>query len=662
MFESTDEVNSDMTLLYPQNGKHRRLSKGSFPNGAYGNSNSKDSQQLATIKPPHGSASSSSVQNQLLFLKLLQGSGGQQVLTQQLGQLQMHKQQLLQQLNQLSKSAGQGGSGMNTTFQQQNQAITHKLTTITQMINQVNQQLMILSQLSSQQKDVSKNAETGCTNIPSPKLSHNPPPMRLKSDPKGTGSLGRSQSANALMGLGMGSIEQSRSLAYGIQSLSLSSPVQSSVSQSSARSMSRLQQIISGSSSSDSLVNTSSREDRAFQPSVQAFNPTTPGPHRGSFAPPGSHQPSNTTSPFSPPQSGSLGLVSDSSFFSGGVTSGASFTNKKSVSDIQEFRPGVPWQPKSQATEPSQLYCKQTSVPTGSNFHDGNMFGQPSGPKQQSFGSNIQLTRSQSTNGSYYNSAIGSQSKYPNSGWSSKPAKEAQGMGQLNLRMSGSHKTYVHGPYQPKPPTPSSEMMTFTGWKSKGRTVIPPSSLYPSQDFQYKPGFGARKHYRMAGTPQPQYSPSQGSWGSSFTADTPSSSMISNTVWGPDPVSIPEDIQQYQGWGLGYTRGGHSWMDTRSNQPQNDPPSSFTSPPSQSDTSPSECYTPTSVDSLTSGGSTWGQDELHSLSSKQGMVSPEPTFAEWQAGKKARLSLTKFPSNPPSPWLIVRNIKSQVSF
>ena len=576
--------------------------------------------------PP--STASGPFQNQFLFLKLLQGNSGQQVLTQRLGQLQMQKQQLIQQLNQLNRS------GMNTALQQ-------NLATINQAITQINQQLMILSQLSSQQKEVGRSVDTSSTNVSSPKIVHNSPlPMRLKNDPKGNGSFGRSQSASAMLGLGVGGMEPSKSLAYGVQSLSLNSPAQSSVSQSSVRSMSRLQQIISG-SSNDNLASLTGKEDGAFHSSL----PMTPGSQSNSFLPaPVSYQ---QTSPFSPPQGGSQTLGSDTHSFVNGGTS-ASFTSKKSVSDIQEFRPGVPWQPKSQATEPAQVYCKQSSVPTD-GYHEGNVFNQQSGLQQPSFGSNIQLMRSQSTSGSYYNSAAVQTKYYGQGSGYEKP---------LNLRMG--RKTPAHGHYQPKPPTPSPEVINVgLGWKPKGRTIVPPSSLYPSQDFHYKPGYGTRKHQRMAGQSQYNTAADQKSWDSSFSAESSSSSssMISSAVWGPDPDStkLSKDSHQ-QGWSQSHAQSSHTWVDTRSNQLQHNP-SSFTSLPIQSHTSPAECYTPTSVDSLASGRGTWSRDEV-----KHGVITSEPTFAEWQAGKRAQLSVGKFPSNPPSQWLIVKSLNSQVSY
>ena len=650
LLESVDEVTSD--ALYPQNGASKKLSKGNSPNGAhvFGNSASKDSQLSSTVKPgPHSSTSGSPIQNQLLFLKLLQESGKHQVLTQRLGQLQMHKQQLIQQRNQLSKSTGQGNGVMGAAAQQQNQAIAHKLTTISQMINQINQQLMILSQLSSQQRDIGKNSEVGNTSVSSPKPLHNPAPlgpMRLKNDQKGNSSFSRSQSANAVISLSM---EPSRSLAYGMQGLSLNSPVQSSVSQSSARSMSRLQQIISGSSSNDSLVSASIIDESAFQSSV----PMTPDSHSSAFTTPASLQ-ASTALQFSSPQSGSLGLSSDSRLLGSAVS--APFTNKKLVSDIQEFKPGVPWQPKSQIMEPTQVFPKEAAISTTSNYHNGTVYTQPPGLQQPLFVSNAQLMRSQSVSGSSYNSAVGPQNKCnPNS---------AQGVGYEKQFRVG-HRPYTHSHCPPKPSAPPDMLNLGSSWKPKGRTIVPPSSLYPTSDLQYKPGFGMRKHHRLANVPQPQYrtATDQRSWRSSYAMDassSSSSSMISHTVWGSDPSSVgtPED-QQQQGWVQGYTQGSHNWIDARSNQSQHPPHTSFTSP--QPQTSPPESYTPTSVDSLTSSGSTWGQDELNSLNAKQGMVSPEPTFAEWQAGKKARLSVTKGPLNPPSQWLIVRNVNTQVS-
>ena len=557
-------------------------------------------------------------------MKLLQESGGQQVLSQRLGQLQMHKQQLLQQLNQLSNSRGYSSGGVSTVVQQQNQVVSHKLTAISQMISQINQQLMILSQLStSQQRDGGKLFETAASNTSSKAIHDRASQMHLKNDPR---TFGRSQSVNSMMSLGT---DSSKSLAHEVQSLSLSTSAQSSVSQS-VRSMSRLQQIISSSSSSGNLSATPVADNI-----IQSNKPMTLGFQCNSCVPPGSHQKSNVMAPFSP-SVGSFSLGSDSRSYKVCPIS-TSFTTKKSVSDIQEFRPGVPWQPKSQAGESAQGLLKQASVPSGSNY-DVNTFHQS--PRQHVF----QLTRSHSTSGSYYGSS--------NSPQSSPQSKSGMGYErQMSLRVG--HKAYIHSQQQAM--TQKEVTNSGSGWKLKGRTVAPPSSLYLSQELQYKPGYGSRKHNRVVAGSLSQYNPADhGNWVSSFSVDNPrTSSMISPTMWRPDSgdVSIAAE-SSHQGWNHGCVPTDHDWIDSSASQPRNDLPASFT-----------QCSTSSLSDSFastttTSDIKTWGQQDgirLLSSKSKQSVMSPEPTFAEWQAGKKARLSVNKNP-----PWFIVRTANSQV--
>lgn len=63
-----------------------------------------------------------------------------------------------------------------------------------------------------------------------------------------------------------------------------------------------------------------------------------------------------------------------------------------------------------------------------------------------------------------------------------------------------------------------------------------------------------------------------------------------------------------------------------------------------------------STPSFSSGSSTWGSSDV-----QKEALSPEPTFAEWQAGKKARLSVFKLPLGmASSPWLVIRNINAQI--
>lgn len=58
---------------------------------------------------------------------------------------------------------------------------------------------------------------------------------------------------------------------------------------------------------------------------------------------------------------------------------------------------------------------------------------------------------------------------------------------------------------------------------------------------------------------------------------------------------------------------------------------------------------------LSLGESLWSDNPNSPVS----VTSPDPTFAEWQAGKKAHIF--KIPSNSPSSWLMFRNLPPQVS-
>ena len=58
---------------------------------------------------------------------------------------------------------------------------------------------------------------------------------------------------------------------------------------------------------------------------------------------------------------------------------------------------------------------------------------------------------------------------------------------------------------------------------------------------------------------------------------------------------------------------------------------------------------------LSLGESLWSDNPNSPVS----VTSPDPTFAEWQAGKKAHIF--KLPSNSPSSWLVFRNLPPQVS-
>ena len=111
--------------------------------------------------------------------------------------------------------------------------------------------------------------------------------------------------------------------------------------------------------------------------------------------------------------------------------------------------------------------------------------------------------------------------------------------------------------------------------------------------------------------------------------------------WGPDSVAKPKWGQE-PGW---RKAGSVSSFEDQLHQPN----ALFDQYP-----------TANAVGPLAVGGRTWGQDGLGT--SFNSPLSPEPTYAEWQAGKKARFPLFKNGGSLPSLWLVVKNITPQVSF
>lgn len=631
----------------------------------------------------------------------------QQLLTQQLGQLRLMKQQLAQQ----AKTAAQNP--------QQQQLLTLRMGQVNQSINQINRQLVIISQISSQQKDATKNQDGGKstpTGIASPSIGRNTPPIR-KGDPNLGGlPLNRSMSANVLGDTG-------KNLSYGMQGLSLSNsgtsppppPPSSAVSQSSARSMSRLQWIFSGSANSDNPTSLAVREEK------HGSGITTPpsGPFPGfpasssiplsSLASPG-QGPVHPVAPVYPPAMGMASLPSNTA--NTVTVSSSHFPAPKSFDDIQEFKPGVPWQPRTQPTEPAQVYPKPPS--TMGTFSSGIAF--PSGRSNPPFpfsqsnpggftkavtpGSGPKVTRQKSGGdggsgaffGGYppptgiqpFGSQPGSGNKYGGGQSQSRDSRQPwnplvpDSHGGVPFGQSQSHPYSTHrgsqrtnirnppgpfgGPNTNQHPLSSSQPFSNLTTATSGRKqpqpphftpppLVPPTSLPPTQ-LPYKsnrsfppgtraPGNKSLMGHRSLSTPAHMDSRH---WGSVVEPPTKS-------VWGVDHSKQPK-------WGL----DNHMWNVPTSSSEVRPPPSlssdpsppSYTSPPSQPNTS-SDPYAFT-MPSVAPG--CW--ESLHSPHHESSMLSPDPTFDEWQAGKKARLSVFKLPSNPPSPWLILRNVTSQV--
>lgn len=232
-------------------------------------------------------------------------------------------------------------------------------------------------------------------------------------------------------------------------------------------------------------------------------------------------------------------------------------------------------------------------------------------------------------------------------------------------------------------PFPPGSAGMGSSWKNpkqqlpNGRRMAPPTSLPPRAK-----GNGPRNV--MGGTPlgtrelfdsNPSSEKNWGALGVTPGAMTPG---LSNPVWGSTPLGTPDDpsvgLHPHQNqWGKGQVSkiwNQASEPDTFPSAPSKPPGLSVNSDPSaqymkmrseQSGTG-SEGMSPfATTPSFSSGSSTWGQDMRRSSETQKEALSPEPTFAEWQAGKKARLSVFKMPqSMATSPWLVIRNINSQV--
>ena len=608
----------------------------------------------------------------------------QQLLTQQLGQLRLMKQQLTQQAKSPALSS------------QQQQLLTLRLGQVNQSINQINQQLVVISQISSQQKDAAKNQDGGKPTqggIGSPQIGRNTPPIRNKGDP----TLSRSMSANTLG-------EAGKNLPYSMQGLSLTGasppplPSHSAVSQSSARSMSRLQSIFSGSASGDNVTAMAGKESSGIVTASTGPFPSLPASSSNPLSSSGTFG----QGPVHTPTAGTgLSLSSAANTV---TVSSSHFPTPKLFDEIQEFKPGVPWQPRAQPTEPAQIYAKPTSLVSPSTMGTSNSgISFPSGRSNPSFsfsqanqgsftkagtpGTGPKFTRQKSGGGGgsgmfygAYPPPVGMQSFGPPSSNGNKfgaqsqnrdnrqswnpPVPDSRGMpfGQTQNRTHYAYRagqrtnirnssgpfggpTGVPNPNQPPLSfsQPSSNSTALTGLRKPQQSVpFPP----PTNILQYKgnsgfpPGIrapGNKTHLGHHSFSTPEHMDSINKWGP--VVEPPAKS----SVWGLD------NSKQHK-WGS----DNHEWgMPPASSELH---PHPFN--PSSANHTPSSQPYQLAMSSTLSG--CWGQEGLNFLRSEANMLSPEPTFDEWQAGKKAHLSVFKLPSNPPSSWVILGNVTSQV--
>ena len=566
--------------------------------------------------------------------------GFQQLLNNQMSQLRTCKQQVMQQLQTLKAQAGG-----NSAQQQQVAQLQQRLMIINQLMTHISQQQKYPSQLAKDKSGggmldgMVKSVTPGA--VGSQPLGRHTPPSRNK-DMKGPGSF-----AARSISLPGGAHEHSLSL--GMQGLSMNGHVTpSSISQSSARSISRLQQIISG-SAEDGTGHQDNKTKFRFPPQSLA---STPAEMYASISSPLANSGTTTTTPASTP-----------------------FSPARSFTDIQEFRPGVPWQPRALPTEPAQLYAKPTT----------NTGGPVSRPELRTVQSEPVFPQYV---GNTSHPPVGQQRRPPSLNYHPRPSASYRGRSSSSDQQSGWQHVMAPGstntpsPYrhsqtpdsafssgtpitrrhQGPPPSHSSSFNPASG--GLGQPLSRPNALFPSpHSFSQAPG-----------RPPSSSSSSNSSdmrWGSSSRGKFPSSSSSSggssSSGSGPPPASLTSSSGMWDS-SVGPSSGipSSSWsslgLDTASSSPNNNngfapTPASGTEPGFSSPPPPhTSC---SSLDGLTPGLSvTWDKRGLESPDHKSAVLSPEPTFAEWKSGKKAHF---KLPSNPPSSWLCLHNINSQVT-
>lgn len=198
----------------------------------------------------------------------------------------------------------------------------------------------------------------------------------------------------------------------------------------------------------------------------------------------------------------------------------------KPVHQIQEFKPGVPWQPKKSdlpSKHMDQFQGSQPGVQRTMSQSGGNSFGQPPIRYKQTF------VRSQSTDNNYYgNQAIppSSRGDHP---WGSNEMRP----------QNFPSRSWNSGPQRPgRISLPSTPVGAFpehhAGWRQ------PPSTLLPKQDYQFKQFEPPRRGSRSTPIdPHPEWFP-----------ETPTSA---DSVWGSGVNQLDQGTwpqhKNGRGWG-----------------------------------------------------------------------------------------------------------------
>ena len=255
----------------------------------------------------------------------------QQDITHKLAHFQQMKQTLAMKLNQLKTSSQPHQAS------QQHQMLTLQLSQVNSNISSLNQQLLLVSQPSAQQPQYKGPGGGGRnagkqTDFKTMNGIQNPGGYSSRSDHSGYYSSNSSAGGNDMS-----------SLSYGMQNMSVGA-AQSSFSHSST---SRLQQIISGPSPVEIV-------DRDGNRGLDNLSSSSgrPGFRSGNSNMQPAPEPANTFS-------------ADPHSHTATTTSSSMFASKRNlVDEIPEFKPGVPWQPRSQTKETSQTFGNSVSYNT----------------------------------------------------------------------------------------------------------------------------------------------------------------------------------------------------------------------------------------------------------------------------------------------------------
>ena len=358
-----------------------------------------------------------------------------------------------------------------------------------------------------------------------------------------------------------------------------------------------------------------------------------------------------------------------------------------------EFQPGKPWVPRSQATEPNQLYAsskpnivqpfsggiksvaatanplKQNQAPLKANKFPGpfamppnstvkvglpsgmapisqtavrppgippppigNKFTPPSTRQIQSTINNLMFAQL----GNNAAAAAARKGNFPpaNIPGAYRPSKKGMPMAQFPPPPFNGFGSFPNLPQQPMPPP---RQMAAAGFPIKTQSYSP-HNIKKSSSFSGKVPPG------VVPVMQPQQKvPQQPAFNYQGGMNKPNRPTLGGTYHSTGALQSTMRHQQAGGWDGG--KFG-SFDSLRMPVQQQKPPSiaGLSGAVDQQLTAP-----------LGFGESLWS-DNPHSPVS---ITSPDPTFAEWQAGKKAHIF--KLPSNSPSCWLVIRNLPPQVN-